>query len=426
MKPPSWPAGAKPKALISMLPHQVRINHAIQVSVTEIDDAQVEIAMLLADLHLSYPEFDSLDGAVEVVFRRDGFSLLPTAWPLLHESRAFHSAPMESASGGRTVCVPPVGVETRRGVHERMELRHNEWWSGLRCDFFTATRRPPPAQELFAEGSVRVFVLPIDGEVNQRRVVMSAKNAARLTRLPTVAVNVPEMHWLPAVAAAAAATPPIGEWPTSLSAMPHACGDATSDNDASMSSDVSDLYPHQRRTVDWMRKREEAPPPTLPLPALYLPGAPTPHELGDKPPAPPTSPDKPIVAPSQQARNATSPASTVAAGHSTTPDAIDVVGCAAPVKNIGRDSWGLRCRHNSDSSQLRVAWENDADGDTLCTIDYFIGKHQFSSNTVAAYTVSYNGDPGNCAMRADFIMRHLEPAKRASLRKQPGPRTVSG
>ena len=73
-----------------------------------------------------------------------------------------------------------------------------------------------------------------------------------------------------------------------------------------------------------------------------------------------------------------------------------------------------------------TAWEDDLDGDTLCTIDYFIGKHKFSSSTNAVYTVSYKGDPSNYAMRADFIMRYLEPAKRKSLRKQPGPRAVPG
>ena len=56
--------------------------------------------------------------------------------------------------------------------------------------------------------------------------------------------------------------------------------------------------------------------------------------MGDKPPAPPIAPDEPIVALRQQARSTVSPASTVAADHSTAPDTIDVVGCAAPVKNI--------------------------------------------------------------------------------------------
>ena len=108
----------------------------------------------------------------------------------------------------------------------------------------------------------------------------------------------------------------------------------------------------------------------------------------------------------------------------TTPDAIDVVGCATPVKNLGRDSWGLI---GTTVTLPNRVWGDDLVGDTLCTIDYFIGKHKFSDSTATAYTVSYEGDPSNYAMRADFIMRHLEPAKRKLLRKQqPEPRAVPG
>ena len=79
----------------------------------------------------------------------------------------------------------------------------------------------------------------------------------------------------------------------------------------------------------------------------------------------------------QQARSTRSPASTVAAGHSTTPDTIDDVGCAAPVKNMGRDSWGLI--GTATVTLPNCAWDDDAvpDGDTLCTIDYFIGKQAY-------------------------------------------------
>ena len=43
----------------------------------------------------------------------------------------------------------------------------------------------------------------------------------------------------------------------------------------------------------------------------------------------------------------------------TTPDAIDVVGCATPVKNLGRDSWGL--------IGTTVTLPNQAWGDDLVT-----------------------------------------------------------
>ena len=136
--------------------------------------------------------------------------------------------------------------------------------------------------------------------------------------------------------------------------------------------------------------------------------------MSDAPPAPPEPPGEPIITPQQRPLHATD-------GHSATLDTIDVVGCAAPVKNMGRDSWGLI---GTTVALPNSAWEDGVEGNTVCTIDYFIGKHKFSRSTVAAYTVSYSGDPGNYAMRADFIMRHLAPAKRASLRKQSGPRSV--
>ena len=132
------------------------------------------------------------------------------------------------------------------------------------------------------------------------------------------------------------------------------------------------------------------------------------------PPAPPIPPDEPRNTPIRRTPNA-------ADGQAATPDTIDIVGCAAPAKNMGQDSWGLV---GTTVTLPNCAWEDGVDGNTVCTIDYFIGKHKFSRSTVAAYTVSYSGDPGNYAMRADFIMRHLAPAKRASLRKQPGPRSV--
>ena len=147
------------------------------------------------------------------------------------------------------------------------------------------------------------------------------------------------------------------------------------------------------------------------------------NAMGEKPPVPPVTTDETAVAPRQQSHSTALPATIVATDHSTVPNTIDVVGCATPVKNMGRDSWGLI---GTTVTLPNCAWEDDLVGDTLCTIDYFIGKHKFSDSTATAYTVSYEGDPSNYAMRADFVMRHLEPTKRTSLRKQPGPRAVPG
>ena len=146
--------------------------------------------------------------------------------------------------------------------------------------------------------------------------------------------------------------------------------------------------------------------------------------MGVGPPAPSTTSAETAVAPHQRAPSTAPPAATTTFVHTATLDTIDVVGCATPVKDLGRDSWGLI---GTTVTLPNQAWGDDLVGDTLCTIDYFIGKHKFSGSTATAYTVSYEGDSSNYAMRASFILRYLEPAKRRSLRKQqPEPRAVPG
>jgi hypothetical protein len=129
------------------------------------DPRAVTTTLLLADLPLSYPDLDRLDGAVELKFCGADESI--TAWPLLHEASVFvtTSIPAAEASvlGGRAIRVPPSGIESRRDPAEEMALETTSWWSGLQSDFFAATRCPPPARQLFFEGSCRVFVLPVEG-----------------------------------------------------------------------------------------------------------------------------------------------------------------------------------------------------------------------------------------------------------------------
>ena len=63
--------------------------------------------------------------------------------------------------------------------------------------------------------------------------------------------------------------------------------------------------------------------------------------MGAKPPVPPAATAETTVAPRQQSHSTASPARIIATVRATAPDTIDVVGCATPVKNLGRDSWGL-------------------------------------------------------------------------------------
>ena len=127
--------------------------------------AATTTTLVLADLPLSYPDLDRLDSAVELRFCGGNESI--TAWPLLHEASVFdmNSIPVAEASvvGGRAIRVPDRGIESRRDPVEGMPLETTSWFSGLQSDFFAATRCAPPARQLFFEGSVRVFVLPVAG-----------------------------------------------------------------------------------------------------------------------------------------------------------------------------------------------------------------------------------------------------------------------
>ena len=217
---------------------------------------EAQPAMLLADLRLSYAELDGLDGGIEIAMSEQTIH----AWPLLHEAAILEQPPPESlVCGGRSVLVPPEGIAERRAPHERLTLTHNSWWAGLNYSYFSTTRTAPPPKELVECGAVRVFVLPVDGEPNERRVLMTTTEA-HLSRNSVESANGGKRLLLAARAAAAA--PPIGEWPTSRRLIGHLSrrgvspGEPTGEPLAALARDAFGLHEHQARTVRWMRVRE--------------------------------------------------------------------------------------------------------------------------------------------------------------------------
>eukprot|EP00322_Chrysochromulina_rotalis_P000483 CAMPEP_0115863120 /NCGR_PEP_ID=MMETSP0287-20121206/18530_1 /TAXON_ID=412157 /ORGANISM="Chrysochromulina rotalis, Strain UIO044" /LENGTH=957 /DNA_ID=CAMNT_0003317567 /DNA_START=37 /DNA_END=2910 /DNA_ORIENTATION=+ len=235
-----------------------------------------ETAFLLADLRLSYAELEGLDGGVEI----SAATCEVRAWPLLDEAAAFNLQPSKLICGVRTMLVPVKGVADRRHPHEAFCLSSNAWWAGLNTSFFAATRTAPPPRSLIESGCVRIFVLPVDGEVNQRRVVMTTSEE----HLTSVTARHPSCDRLHMAVEAAAAAPPVGEWPTTRSTIAHA-GLACADTAASSGSALLDgyaLFPHQARTVAWMAALEAGyhgmSTDGDPLPGLQLPGLPPPPE----------------------------------------------------------------------------------------------------------------------------------------------------
>ena len=116
---------------------------------------------------------------------------------------------------------------------EPFTLAANSWFTGLRYSFFSTTRCAPPSMSQLREGSLRTFVVPVDGEPGERRVVITSDQTGRAVE-PAPSAPAPPMarrqrsnsdptadrtpapH---AVLLAAAQAPPIGEWPSSAAAL---------------------------------------------------------------------------------------------------------------------------------------------------------------------------------------------------------------
>ena len=64
-------------------------------------------------------------------------------------------------------------------------------------------------------------------------------------------------------------------------------------------------------------------------------------------------------------------------------------------------------------------WGYEDGGSTTCTIAHFLNKHKFPSlaQKRVAYAVSFEGDGGLYAVRADTIRDHLEPSRKRALRR---------
>ena len=231
-----------------------------------------EEAVLLADLRLQYEHFVGLDGGVEVHLRMVDSSDRCYAVPLLQYAAVLEQPPRKSLClGGKCIMVPKASCVVEGGERVPMEMVSGSWWTGMSYSFFMATRTAPPGKALFEAGLVRAFVLPIDGETNQRRVVVACSRDA------LCATCSPPPERLLVVAAAAASKPPIGEWldASSASAIGQLIGYGVR---AEGPADSWALFPHQQRSVEWMRAVEAEGAQVEPLPYLQLPGAPLAHE----------------------------------------------------------------------------------------------------------------------------------------------------
>jgi hypothetical protein len=103
----------------------------------------------------------------------------------------------------------------------------------------------------------------------------------------------------------------------------------------------------------------------------------------------------------------------------STPKLVQVVGSDKRVKDLGADSWELV---GTDVELPNSLWDEDDGGTIKCRVTHFIGRHHFArGGTHVAYTVAFDEESGNYAVRAGAILRHLPAALRTKLRKQPNP-----
>ena len=101
---------------------------------------------------------------------------------------------------------------------------------------------------------------------------------------------------------------------------------------------------------------------------------------------------------------------------------VTICGSDEPVQALGRDSWGII---GEEVNLPNEAWGEEDGGYTLCQVEHLLGKYTFPDGSSAiAYAISIKGDDSLFAMKANFIGWHLEPTKKASIRKKGAPRAV--
>ena len=143
---------------------------------------------LIADVRLIYKELDCLDSPIEVVATTEQVPVPFSATGAMYSRPAFKAVPLQHESGlisllpreygGQLAMVPPPGVEARLGGDDSLAIGADDWWNGLRETFTRETGSAPPSRSLFVSGALRAFVLPVDGEVNERRVLITTASAA--------------------------------------------------------------------------------------------------------------------------------------------------------------------------------------------------------------------------------------------------------
>jgi len=267
--------------------------------------------MVVADTRLTYRELERLDSAVEILifkagtvewqstsspslpdnfvqidqqtFNRHGLEHAFAAVPLQHEALELFVPSHHSNrdDGAKFMSVPQPGAYIRLGRPRPLVLMAENWWNGLRESIYAATRTAPPGRELFKHALLRTFVLPVANEPEQRRVLITTNFAGTdLEKLH----GEKRWHLFERALQNAAVTPPIGEWPKSTAHVSdpdrvategvRSADDFHTINYRGHPNGQWELFPHQVRTVAWMRTVEARNDiqRVLPLPRLAVTG----------------------------------------------------------------------------------------------------------------------------------------------------------
>ena len=187
-------------------------------------DAPEGEALLLADVRLIYQALDGLDSPVEVVALRRSTGGLPRGVGftavVLSPADAAGLAVRPHELGQCLIRIPPpVPPERLQSGGDTLAIDGDSWWDGLGHSFTAETAGAPPSRALIETGVVRCFVLPVDGEPNVRRVLLSTAHsrgadeafASRYSGCGAATL-------LDKVVAAASEAPPVGEWQSTLDA----------------------------------------------------------------------------------------------------------------------------------------------------------------------------------------------------------------